>query len=55
MAEKCERCGKFRADRDWAYVWHGDNHDGGDVAECRWCMIPADAERLLVAELEGKK
>ena len=47
---RCERCGKFRSDKDWAYVWHGDGYDAGEVAECRWCMSPADAARLALAE-----
>lgn len=46
MAAKCERCEKFRADKDWAHVWHGDQ-TGGEVLECRWCMSPIDAKRYL--------
>lgn len=53
MTAKCERCGKFRADKDWLYVWHGDQ-DGGEVAECRWCMSPADAEAMAYSLREDK-
>lgn len=49
MTARCERCGKFRSDRDWAYIWHGDTHNEGEVAECRWCMSPADARAFLPA------
>jgi len=42
---RCDRCGKFRKERDAVMSDHGDqfgNHDY--VTECRWCMSPADRE-----------